>query len=116
MAVFGLMSLQVLVPNQFACICHSVNMEWGVKEHHVAVIALHNCGKSHSRIFELLNHRNFRECSSIGQLNVISNAGGLHTWLGQDTSKVRGLMPLSEQCGSRFAEICSGNRRSCPES
>jgi len=32
MAVFGLLSLQVLVPRQFALICHSVNMEWGVKD------------------------------------------------------------------------------------
>jgi hypothetical protein len=29
-------------------------MEWGVKENHVAVIALHNCGKSYSQIFILL--------------------------------------------------------------
>jgi hypothetical protein len=35
-------------------------MEWGVKEHHVAVIALHNCGKSQSQIFELLKPMN--EC------------------------------------------------------
>jgi len=54
MAVFGLLSLQVFVPRQFALICHSVNMEWGVKENHVAVIALPNCGKSHSQIFTLL--------------------------------------------------------------
>jgi hypothetical protein len=54
MAVFGLLSLQVLVPRQFALVCHSVNMEWGVKESHVAVIALHNCGKSSSQIFKLL--------------------------------------------------------------
>ena len=32
----------------------SVNMEWGVKENHVAVIALHNCGESYSQIFKLL--------------------------------------------------------------
>ena len=51
MAVGGLLSLQVLVPRRFACICHSVNMEWGVKENHVAVTALHNCIKSHSQIF-----------------------------------------------------------------
>jgi len=56
MAVSGLLSLHVLVPRQFACICHSVNMEWGAKQNHVAVIALHSCGKSQSRIFELLNH------------------------------------------------------------
>ena len=29
-------------------------MELGVKENHVALIALHNCGKSYSQIFELL--------------------------------------------------------------
>ena len=38
MAVFGLLSLQVLVPRQFALICHSINMEWGVTENHVAVM------------------------------------------------------------------------------
>jgi hypothetical protein len=54
MAVFGLLSLQVLVPRQFAHFCHSFNMEWGIRENHVAVIALHNWGKSHSQIFELL--------------------------------------------------------------
>jgi len=53
-AVFGLLSLQVLVLRQFVRVCHIVNMEWGVKENHVAVIALHNCGKSYSQIFELL--------------------------------------------------------------
>jgi hypothetical protein len=29
-------------------------MQWGFKENHVAVIALHKCGKSDSQIFELL--------------------------------------------------------------
>jgi hypothetical protein len=29
-------------------------MQWGVRENHVAVIALHNCGKSYSQIFKLL--------------------------------------------------------------
>jgi hypothetical protein len=29
-------------------------MEWGVEENHVAVIALHSCGKSYSQIFKLL--------------------------------------------------------------
>ena len=54
MAVFGILSLQVLVPRLFARVCHSLNMERGVKENHVAVTALHNCGKSYSQIFELL--------------------------------------------------------------
>jgi len=44
------------------------------------------------------------------------NSGGLKTGLSQDACKVWGLKPLSKQCGSRFIEICSGNRRSCPES
>jgi hypothetical protein len=30
-------------------------MEWGVKEKHLAVSALHNCGKSYSQIFKPLN-------------------------------------------------------------
>jgi len=50
MAVIGLLSLYVLVPRQFVQVCHSINMEWGVKENHVAVNALHNCGESYSQI------------------------------------------------------------------
>jgi len=38
----------------FAHIYCTVNVEWGVKENHVAVIALHKCEKSHSQIFKLL--------------------------------------------------------------
>jgi hypothetical protein len=59
-------------------------MEWGVKENHAAVIALHDCGKSYSQILELLKPFKFRECSSIGQLNVMRNSGGLKTGLSQD--------------------------------
>ena len=51
---FWTMSLQVLVRRQFARVCHSVNMEWDANENHVAVIALHNCGKFNCQIFELL--------------------------------------------------------------
>jgi hypothetical protein len=54
MAVWGLLYLQVFVPRQFARVCHNFSMELCVKENHVAVIALHNCGKSYSQIFELL--------------------------------------------------------------
>jgi len=54
MAICILLSLQVLVPKQFARICCSINMDEGVKENHVAVIALHYCRKSYSQIFELL--------------------------------------------------------------
>ena len=48
MVIFGLLYLQVLVPTQFVHVSHSVNMEWGFKENHVAVITLHKCGKSDS--------------------------------------------------------------------
>ena len=41
MVIFGLLPLQVLVPRQFAHVSRSVNMQWGVKENCVAVIALH---------------------------------------------------------------------------
>jgi len=54
MAVCILLYMEVLVPRQFACVCHRINMNVGVKENHVAVIALYNCGKSHSEISELL--------------------------------------------------------------
>jgi len=62
------------------------------------------------------NHWKFREILSIGQLNVIRNSGVLKTGFGQDTWKVWGLKPLSKQYGSEFAEIRSGNIRSCPQS
>ena len=51
MVVFGVLPLQVVVPRQFALVCHNVSMDWGVKENHVAVIALLNCGKSYSQSF-----------------------------------------------------------------
>jgi len=54
MTVFGLLPLQVLVPRKFTAVCHIVNMDWGVKENHVAVIGLRNCGKYFSQIFKLL--------------------------------------------------------------
>ena len=43
------------------------------------------------------------------------HSGGLKTGLSQDAWKVWGLKPLSKQCGSGFAEIHSGNRRSWAE-
>jgi hypothetical protein len=39
---------------QFAHVSRSVNVEWGLKEIRVAVIALHKCGKSDSQIFKRL--------------------------------------------------------------
>jgi len=36
------------------CLHLSQHQEWGVKQNHVAVIALHNWGKSRSQFFELL--------------------------------------------------------------
>ena len=43
MAVFGLLSFQVLVARQFARVCHSVNKEWGVKVNHVANVKTMSC-------------------------------------------------------------------------
>ena len=40
----------------------------------------------------------------------------MKTGVGQDASKVWGLKPLSKVYGSGFAEIRSGNRRSCSQS
>jgi len=46
------------VPRQFAHVFRSVNMEWALKENRVAVIALHQCGKSDSQTFNLLKPLN----------------------------------------------------------
>jgi hypothetical protein len=54
LVIFGLLTLQVLVPRQFAHVSRGVNMEWGFKENCMAVIALHKCEKSESQIFKLL--------------------------------------------------------------
>jgi hypothetical protein len=54
LVIFGLLTLQVLVPRQITHISCSFNIEWGFKQNHVAVIALHKCGKSDSQIFKLL--------------------------------------------------------------
>jgi hypothetical protein len=75
LVIFGLLTLQVLVPRQFAHISRSVNMEWGFKENRVAVIALHKRRKSDSQIFKLLKPLNISRILSIGQLNNIRNSG-----------------------------------------
>jgi len=54
LVIFGLLTLQVLVPRQYDHVSCSVHMEWGFKENCVAVIALHKCGKPDSQIFKLL--------------------------------------------------------------
>ena len=54
LVIFGLLTLQVLVPRQFSHISRSVNVEWGFQENSVAVIVLHKRGKSDSQIFEHL--------------------------------------------------------------
>jgi muramoyltetrapeptide carboxypeptidase LdcA involved in peptidoglycan recycling len=80
MVDFELLSLQVLVPRQFACVCHSVNMEWGVKEKHGAMITLHNCGKSNFQIFKLLK--------PLKILQILRKCRGLKAGLHQDARKV----------------------------
>jgi len=54
--------------------------------------------------------------ANVRLLNVMRNSGGLKTGVKQDAWKFWGLKPLSKQSGSGFAEILSGNSRSCPES
>jgi len=46
---------------QFAHVSRGVNMEWGFKENRVAVITLHKCGESDSKIFKLLKPLKFHE-------------------------------------------------------
>jgi len=70
MAIFGLLSLEVLVPRQCACVCCSINVEWSVKKDSVAVIALNNCRKSHSQIADAENHLKFLEFLSIGSYTL----------------------------------------------
>ena len=96
------------MPRQFAHVCHIVNTQWGFKENRVAVTALHKCGKNHFLKFSnSWNRWKFCDISFIGQLNVIRNSRVLKTRLGHDAWKV---------WGSGFAEMRSGNSRSCPES
>jgi hypothetical protein len=60
-------------------------MEWGAKDTHVAMIALHNCGKAYSKIFELLKALKILQMFVNQQLYVMSNSEGLKTGLFQDT-------------------------------
>jgi hypothetical protein len=61
-------------------------MEWSVKESHVAVIALHNCGKCYSQIFELLKpleisqmfiYWSIKPCEEIWRVEDRTQAGRL---------------------------------------
>ena len=72
------------MPRQFAHISRSVSMEWGFKENHVALIALHKCGKLDSQILKLLKPLKISQISSVRQLNIIRNSGVLKTGLGRD--------------------------------
>ena len=85
MAVFELLSLQVLVQRQFAHICHNVNMEWSVQENHVAVIALHKCGKSDSQFFKLLKPVKISRNFVYRAINRCKERCDVNTGLGQDT-------------------------------
>jgi len=89
--VFGLLTLQVLVPRQFAHISHSVNVEWGFKENHVAVTALHKCRKSDSQIFRLLK-----------PLKISQNS------ICQAIKHYKGLWDVEEQGFVRMPEKCGG--------
>jgi len=103
LVIFGLLTLQVLVPRQFAHVCRSVNIEWGFNANRVAVIAFHKT--RFSKFQTLKNHWKFREILYVGQLNVIRNSGVLKTGLNQEAWKVWGLKSLSKQYGIRRNQL-----------
>jgi hypothetical protein len=85
MAVFGLLSFQVLVPRQFAQVCHSVNMEVGCQGKPRGCDCPSQLWKILFSNFQTLQTiEKVHKCSSIGQLYSIRNSGGLKTGLGQD--------------------------------
>ena len=107
MAGFGLLSLEVLVPRQFARMCRSIKVEWSAKEDSVSVIALHNCRKSHSQIFKLLKPFKISWMFVYWVIIRYKELWGLKTGLCQDALEVWGLKLLSKRWGSWFTEICS---------
>jgi predicted Rossmann-fold nucleotide-binding protein len=81
------------VPRQFARVYHIFNMEWGVKENHVAVIVLHNCGKSSSKIFRLLKplkisqmfiSRAIEHCKELCRVEQRARSGSLKSVRAED--------------------------------
>ena len=105
---------------QFAHVSRSVNMEWGFKENRVAVIALHKCGESDSKIFKLLKplkiSRNFvylkiKRYKELWSVEDRARSGRLKS-LRADASIKTDMICFQ----SGFRRILSGNRRSCPES
>lgn len=107
MAIFVLLSLEVLVPRQLVCLCCSVNIEWSVRVDHVAVIALHICRKFHSQIFSPLKPLTILWMFMCQVNKLYKEIRSLKTGLGQDALEVWGLNLLSKQWGSRFAKIHS---------
>ena len=91
-------------------------MEWGANEKHVAVIAIHSYVKCHSQIFELLKPL---KISRLFIYQAIKHREKL--WRVKDRAQSGHLKSLRAQATiktvqNRFAEIHSGNGRSCPES
>jgi hypothetical protein len=80
-------TLQVLVPRQFARVCHSVNIESDVKENHVAVTALHNCGKSYSQIFKPLKQLKIKCYKELGRVEDRARPGRLKSVMAEAAIK-----------------------------
>jgi hypothetical protein len=116
MAVFGLLSLQVFMPRQFAVVCHNVNMEWGVKYNHVAVIALPSCGRSHSQIFKLLKPLKISPMFIYLAIKHFKELWRAEDRAGSELLKSMRAEAAIKTVRSGFPEIRSGNRKSCPES
>jgi hypothetical protein len=90
----------------------SLNLEWGVKENQTGLTALRNCGKSYSKIFELLEPLN------ILRLFIFRGIKGYEElWRVEDRDQSGGLRSLRAQAAVKTVRaIRSGNRRSWPES
>jgi hypothetical protein len=92
-------------------------VKWGVKENHVAVIALHNCRNSHYEIFKLLKpltilrmfiYWAIKHYKELWRVEDRARSGRLKS--------VRAKAAIKTQYGSGFAEIRSGSKISCPKS
>jgi hypothetical protein len=71
-------------------------MEWGVKENHVAVFALHNCGKSYSQIFKFLKpwkishmfiYQEIKHYEELSRVEDRAQSGHLKNMRSQDDTK-----------------------------
>jgi len=116
LVIFGLLTLKVLAPRQFAHASRSVNMEWGFKENRVVVMALHKCGKSDSQIFKILKPLKISQNFVYRAIKRYKELWGVEERVRSGHLKSVRAEVAIKTVRSGFAEIQSGNRKSCPES